>query len=186
MTSRGTHPSLPDAETLLQRAAVARREDRLADARRHYTAAVSFCRRTGPSPELVKAIKGLGQIERDEGHEKEARRLHKEAVDVCRLIGDPLLLAHTIRHLGEIHQDAGRLERAESLLLEALALYRSHKNPPTLDLANAVRPLAALKTATGEREEARRLWEEARDLYGAVDVWEGVAEATAQIARLDR
>jgi tetratricopeptide (TPR) repeat protein len=186
MTSGGSHPSPSEAETLLQRAVVARREDRPEDARRHYAAAASLCRRTGPSPELVKAIKGLGQIDRDEGREQEAQRLHEEAVDVCRLLDEPFLLAHTIRHLGEIHQDAGRLGRAEPLLLKALALYRAHEDPPTLDLANAVRPLAVLKTATGQRGEARRLWEEARDLYAAVNVREGVSEASAQISRLDR
>ncbi len=60
------------------------------------------------------------------------------------------------------------------------------RKPPSLDLANAIRPLAILKDDAGEVEDAKRLWEEARDLYAAADVREGVAESVARLARLSR
>jgi len=75
---------------------------------------------------------------------------------------------------------------AEPCYYEALALYRSHKKPPPLDLANAIRPLAILKDDAGEVEDAKRLWEEARNLYAEADVREGVAESAARLARLSR
>lgn len=93
-------------------------------------------------------------------------------------------LAHTVRHLGDIHRDAGHFDLAEPCYHEALSLYRSDKRTPSLDLANAVRPLAILKENTGDFEEARRLWEETRDLYAAVNVSQGVAESSARLAPL--
>jgi tetratricopeptide (TPR) repeat protein len=118
------------------------------------------------------------------GHGSAALGPHEEAVAICRELGDPLLLAHTVRHLGDVHQDAGRLDLAEPCYHEALALYRSHGQAHTLDLANAIRPLAMLKEKNGELDEARRLWLEARGLYAAVDVQAGVAESAARLARL--
>jgi len=172
------------AEQLIRDGYRARRENRPADAHRDFLAAVSLCRQTGAHHELVRALKGLGQIERDRGQGDEARPLYEEAVALCREAGDPLDLAHTVRHLGDIHQDAARLELAEPCYDEALAIYRSNEGTPTLDLANAVRPMAILKEAAGEVEEARRLWEEAGKLYEAVNVQPGVAESSARLARL--
>ena len=174
------------AAELLNQAAHARRDNRLADAHRDLGEAVGLCRQAGAPRELVQALKALGQIERDLGRGDAAQLLYEEAATICREQGDPLLLAHTVRHLGDIHQDAGRLEPAEACYDEALALYRDHGQPPPLDLANAIRPLAMLKEATGEVEEAKRLWIEARDLYEAVHVLEGVAECSNRLARLSR
>ncbi len=171
---------------LMRQADRARRENRPADAHRDWADAVVLCRQAGVQRELVRALKGLGQIERDLGRGDAARPLYEEAVAICREEGAPLALAHTVRHLGDIHQDAGRAELAEPCYHEALALYRRHKKPPPLDLANALRPLAILKEDAGEVEEARRLWEEARDLYAAANVREGVAESAARLARLSR
>jgi tetratricopeptide (TPR) repeat protein len=111
--------------------------------------------------------------------------LYEEAVTLCRGEGDALGLAHTIRHLGDIHREAGRLADAELCYGEVLTLYRAHE-PNPLDLANALRPLAILREATGQAEEARRLWEEARKLYMAVNVQAAVAECSVRLARLIR
>ena len=85
-----------------------------------------------------------------------------------------------------IHQDAGRMELADACYLEALGRYHSLERPPALDLANAIRPLAILKDAAGEVEEAKRLWEEAKGLYAAANVRAGIAECSARLFRLSR
>ncbi len=172
------------AVKLMEQADQARREKRLADAHRDLTEAVALCRRTGARPELVRALKGLGQIERDQGRGDAARPLYEEAVALCREEGQPLPLAHTVRHLGDIHRGAGRPELAEPCYREALALYRGDGRTAPLDLANAIRPLAILKGDAGEAEEACRLWEEAKGLYAAADVPQAVAECSARLARL--
>ncbi len=161
-----------------------RAQDRMADAHRNLVEAVALCRQAGVGHELIQALKRLGQIERDLGHSDAARAFYEEAVAICREDGDPLTLAHTVRHLGDIHQDAGRAKLAETCYHEALAIYRGHEQTHPLDLANAIRPLAILEESRGQSEEACRLWEEARDLYAAVNVQEGVAESSARLARL--
>lgn len=170
---------------LLQQAQRARREKRLADAHRDLTEAVAVARQAGARSELVRALKGLGQIERDQEHDDAARPLYEEAVALCREEGEPLPLAHTVRHLGDLHRHAGRVELAEPCYQEALALYRSQATTQPLDLANAIRPLAILKEASGESELAVHLWQEARDLYAVADVPEGFAECSARLNSLN-
>jgi tetratricopeptide (TPR) repeat protein len=169
---------------LVQRAARARREQRLADAHGDLLEALGICRQAGMRHDLVVVLKGLGQIERDLGHGDMALPFYEEAVAICREEGDALMLAHTVRHTGDIHRHAGRVHLAEACYDEALALYRGHEKPPPLDLANAIRPLAILKQDTGESEQARRLWEEAKDLYATANVPEGVAECATRLAQL--
>jgi tetratricopeptide (TPR) repeat protein len=167
---------------LVRRAERARREKRLADAHRHLVEAVAVCRQARARFELVLALKGLGQSSGT--CPGAARPLYEEAVAICREGGDALTLAHTVRHLGDVHRHAGRLELAEPCCQVALALYRSHEDTRPLALANAIRPLAILKQNAGETEEARRLWQEAKDLYTAANVQEGVAGCSTWLARL--
>lgn len=172
-------------QRLMNQAAQARREGRLADAKRGWTEAISLCRHTGFRHDLITALKGLGQIERDLQNGDAALALYEEATTLSRVAGEPLLLAHTIRHLGDIHLDAGRLELAERCYDEALALYRENaKQAAALDLANAIRPLAILQERKGNLEQAKSLWKEARELYAAVDVPAGVAESSSHLAQL--
>jgi tetratricopeptide (TPR) repeat protein len=157
------------ALNLLWHASQARRENRLADARRDILRAVDICRRAAIPVDLAFALKRLGQIERDLQNLDVARSYYEEAAAIHRQRGDVLSLAHTIRHLGDIHQDAGRGDLAEPCFDEALRLYRSSKATRRSDLANAVRSLAIQKEHAGDIERARVLWTEARDLYASLD-----------------
>ena len=109
---------------------------------------------------------------------------YEEAVAVARRSGDPLLLAHAIRHLGDTHRRARRLADAEASYDEALALYTAKDEPPTLAYANAIRPMAILKEALGETDEARLLWQRAKALYAAIPIPAGVAECEENLSRL--
>jgi hypothetical protein len=97
-----------------------------------------------------------------------------------------LLIAHTARHLGDICREIGLTEQAGELLEEAINIYRHRADTKACDLANSIRPLALLKTAVGDLNNARPLWEEARALYAAVNVTAGVAECSGQLAKLHR
>src|SRR5436305_3168531 len=162
--------TMSDATDDLQRRALqARREGRLVDARRDLMAAVGLLREEGVQVELAQALRNLGELERRLDGDA-ARRHYEEAVAILRESAEPLRLAHTVRHLGDVYSEAGRAELAEPCYHEALALYRGHEHTLPLDLANAIRSHAVLKEDAGDIEEARRLWEEARDLYAAADV----------------
>ena len=121
----------------------------------------------------------------------------------CRLVvaglskgDDPLRYAHGVRHLGDAYYYAKRWTQAETCYVEALAIYRKHEHARPLDVANAIRSFAVLKDENGEPQEAKRLWQEAHDIYAAVsnapDITEswrrgvlgGVAESAARLALL--
>jgi len=160
------------------------RFERPLEAHRLYADAVERCRQNGPRCELIKALKGLGQIERDLNNSEAALLHYEEAVALCREEGDALLLAHTVRHVGDIHQDAGRDDLAEPCYVEALSIYRNNTETSPLDLANTIRPFALLKENTGQVDEARRLWAEAKDLYTTSNVPEGVVECSRRLRLL--
>jgi tetratricopeptide (TPR) repeat protein len=174
------------SDNLIRQASQARRERRLTDAKRDLVKAVDLCRTAGTPIELAMALTGLGQIERDLQDSDAARGRYEEAVSIYRAEGDALKLAHTIRHVGDIHRHEGHRELAERCYREALNLYRSNQRTPPLDLANAIRGLAILQGDAGEVQEARLLWEEARQLYSAVKVEPGVAESSRRLALLER
>jgi tetratricopeptide (TPR) repeat protein len=155
------------------------------DAFRLYAEAATRCRQEGWRTELVLALKGQGQIERDLGENDAALASYTEAAAICRTEGDPLLLAHTLRHVADIHQGAGRNELALPLYREALEIYRNQTGTNALDLANTVRPLAALKESMGDLIGAKKLWQEARDLYAASKISRGVTECSRRLARLE-
>jgi tetratricopeptide (TPR) repeat protein len=171
---------------LLNDATQARRENRQADAKRILVEAVELCRTSENRSDLAKALTELGQIERDLQNNEAALEHYEEALAIYRAEGDALKIAHTVRHVGDIHQHEGHRELAEPCYREALKIYRSHERTSPLDLANAIRGLAILTFDAGESDEAKLLWQEARDLYAGVDVAAGVAESTRRLALLER
>jgi tetratricopeptide (TPR) repeat protein len=108
----------------------------------------------------------------------------KLAVANLRKVDDPLRLAHAVRHLGDAYYYAKQPAQAEPCYLEALSIYRRHQNRRSLDLANAIRSFAVLKDEIGAADEAKCLWQEAHDLYLAVNVAAGIAESAARLALL--
>ena len=174
------------SEKLRLRAVAARRENRLDDAKRDLVEAIAICRAGRDEVDLAKALVGLAQIESDLHHVAEALENYEEAVVIYRKKDDSQRLAHTIRHIGDIHRRQQRADLAEPCYREALDLYRRDETTPQLDLANALRGFAILKDDMGDLLEAKPLWEEARELYAAVDVKEGVAESSRRLALLTR
>jgi hypothetical protein len=73
---------------------------------------------------------------------------------------------------------------AEPCYVEALAIYRGRDDGRPLDVANAIRSYAVIKGEIGASAEAKRLWQEAHDLYLTLDVTAGVAECAARLALL--
>ena len=143
--------------------------------------AVEICRRTGAKRELSIALGKLGHVEQD----VEAQvACYEEAVAAARDCGDAMRLAHAVRHLGDVHRRVRRREDARGCYEEALTLYRGEATPPTLDFANAIRPMAILKAEIGEPKAALALWGEAKALYAVVGIEAGVEEAERWIERL--
>jgi len=175
--------SIPAAE-LVSRGYDARKENRLTDAKKWFSAAVERCKKANDRPLLAQALCGLGQIERDMGNSAPALKHYSDAVALRRTQDDPLLLAHTVRHVADILRSQGQLANAATCYEEALGIYRKHEETPPLDLANAIRGYALLKADLGDPDEATFLWHEAMALYAECGVQAGVAESQSQIAFL--
>ncbi|NIW09306.1 MAG: tetratricopeptide repeat protein [Gammaproteobacteria bacterium] len=147
--------------------------------------AVKLCQKAEIRFTLAQTLATLGQIERDQEQLDSALSHYEEALNIFREIGDVDRVAHTVRHVGDIHRSSGRFDLAESCYNEALAIYRKNAQTRPLDLANAIRGLAILKSEMNSPDEARQLWEEARKLYETVNVSEGVEECKQRMADLD-
>ena len=170
---------------LAERPATDAEFDQIADLiRRRLTRAVGLCRRAGDPRALVTALGRLGHLEHDADHRDDAVGRHEEAVAVARAATDPMLLAHAVRHLADAYRSTGRLAEAETCYNEALALYAAEDEPPALDYANALRPLALLKEMQGRTDEARNLWRRARALYARIPIPAGKAECDEHLTRL--
>jgi tetratricopeptide (TPR) repeat protein len=159
-------------------------ESNSAEARRILRDRIEAGRRARKGADLGDALAQLGQIERREGDADAAIALYQEAAEIARSEDMPLRLAHRLRHIGDIYGEAGDAERAAFYYGEAMTLYRADPEPPALDLANLLRPLALLMEAQDQPEAALQYWTEARALYDQASVSAGVDECSRHLAAL--
>ena len=102
----------------------------------------------------------------------------------ARAENDLMAMAHKTRHLGDVYRQKGLTDRAIQYYLEALSLYRNHQDPPKLDYANAIQRVAITKEESSQTVEAKKLWEEAKELYAMIGLQEGVDYCSRRIANL--
>lgn len=176
----------------LARGEKARREGRAGEATQAFIEArAHFGQCDAPSDE-AHAVASLAQLSRDAGDDAIARTLQEQAVALAHGSGDRARYAHSVRNLADMLSDAGEAEAAAPLYREALAIYLSGPYSP-LDTADALRGAALNAEQRGVRDEARRLWQAARDRYAMLDLLmrsapdqasPGVAEADRHLAAL--
>jgi tetratricopeptide (TPR) repeat protein len=126
---------------------------------------------------LIAAAKGA----RDGGRLAEAIPLQRRAVALLRG-GAPGGHAHALRHLADMLCEAGAHDEAAPLFEEALAYYTGSN---ALDAANALRGAAVNAGRRGDVAAARAHSTRARDLYAALGIEAGVAEATRRLSASD-
>ncbi len=144
----------------------------------HLIEAFALADAAGDPIDLANTLAALEQIERDFGHNDVALQHYEEAVELYRSTEDIQKQAHTIRHLADIYRHERQNNEAAAHYREALDLYRADVQTAPLDLANAIRGFKILRQDAGQREEAKQLWREVRELYAAVNVEAGVREST--------
>lgn len=171
-------------QTLLDQGFQARKDNRLADAKSHFGAALDLARHAGDRSLVARSLAGLGQIERDLGNLDQARKHYQDAAGFHRALGDQLGLAHALRHAGDILRKLRQTDQAAPCYTEALAIYRQHPGVRPLDLANTLRGYALLQGDIGSDEESTLLWLQARELYEQQGIQEGVSECQSHLAFL--
>lgn len=174
-----------ELKSILEQARAARRAGGLATARQAFRQALETSQLAADKHGRFVALRGLGQVQRDEGDPVKAIGYYEEALEVAQELGDPVLIAHTLRHLADACAESGHQERAAPLYSEAISRYRAQDNAPLLDVANALRPAAALCEELGDTAKAATWWREARDLYGQAGIEAGVAECTGGLRRCE-
>ncbi len=127
--------------------------------------------------------KRLGQAARNAHKLQDALKHYEDAVAIERKLDDPLAVAHTVRHVADILRELGVFDRSAAEYNDALRIYRAHPAANRLDLANAVAGFARLQTAIGDHQAARPLWEEAREIYAALEIQPGVDECDGHLRR---
>jgi tetratricopeptide (TPR) repeat protein len=172
-----------EIESVLQSGISARRAGRPSEALHRLKEAAALC---GPDRGIDRAhvMRELGELARATHDLSAARAHYEEAAALLKGSKHRLMFAHTIRHLGDVHVERRQWPEAEQCFVEALDIYRSHPSPGILDLANAVRAFAVLKTETGQRAEACALWTEAQKLYASEGIAAGVEECRRRTAQL--
>ena len=125
-----------------------------------------------------------GRDARAKGDPNTARARYSEAAEIYGRAANQLAYAHTIRHIADMYLDESEFELARPLYEEALEIYRSSLDSRILDLANTIRPYAILNEAIGKRDIARDLWQEAKVLYTAIRVGDGVSECETRLLNL--
>jgi tetratricopeptide (TPR) repeat protein len=155
------------------KAAIARGNDARfsnpSEARVAFAEAAAIYRAQKCDADLARALSRQARIERDARNYDQAIAFQAEALALERKVGDKQSLAQTLRHLADVLGDAGRHNDADLYYREMLALYRALPDMTPLDMANAVRSAAEHERHMGRNDEARRLWQEARERYAALD-----------------
>ncbi|HYJ78312.1 MAG TPA: tetratricopeptide repeat protein [Longimicrobiaceae bacterium] len=116
----------------------------------------------------------IGELERAEASLEQAER-------AATRVGDRLSLADVARWRGVIARVGGELEACEGHLLRSLDLAWE----PSLERADALRELGALREAQGRGREAREAYEASRETFRSIGL-EGYARGVAeQLERLE-
>ncbi len=156
------------ADALMERGSAARFSDPQG-ARTAFAGAADIYRGLKLEAELANALSRQARIERDSKDYDRAFELQIEALSILRFGHDKKALAHALRHTADILSEAGRNSDADHYCHEMLDIYHSLTDVTPLDMANAVRSAAEIKRLSGNTDEARRLWREARERYAALD-----------------
>ena len=171
-------------ETLLEQGRKEKREHRLEYARSLFRMAIRESRKSDNQALRATLYEELGYVERNLRDLESSQKHYCQASEIFRSLGNPLKTAHTVRHAADILREQKKPDLAAALYAESLEIYRSNRDTPPLDLANAIRGFALLKEDTRDRKEALSLWREARGLYEATGIAAGVSESEARIRSL--
>ncbi len=121
------------------------------------------------------------QFEADHNNLEEAIALCEQSVANYKKTGIPAKMAHSIRHLADLKRELGLAKEAVQNYRGAVEIYREQGDTSPGNLANALRGFALTLELVGEEEEAKAVWQEAKELYQACGLQAGVDEALQHI-----
>jgi len=171
-------------ESLLEHGRQAKRERKLQYAQSLFRKALDESRSSENRELRATVYAELAYVERTLGELEHATTHYLLAANIYRDAEQPLRWAHSARHAADILREQEKQEESGRLYAAVLETYRANRDSSRLDLANAIRGYALLKSKWGASQEARALWQEAGDLYRSENIEAGVQECAAQVASL--
>jgi tetratricopeptide (TPR) repeat protein len=114
------------------------------------------------------ALHGLGNIHRQQCHYEPAINCYQQALHIATEIGDRNYQFEALHGLGNTHQATGHPVEALTHHRAAQELARELGQPT--DQARALHGLAHAHNDLGQREQARKLWQQALDILTDLDI----------------
>ena len=170
--------------SLLDQVREAKRQHRLKYAQSLFRKALDESRTSEDRALRATLYAELAYVERSLGALEHSKTHYLMAAGTYRVLEKPLQWAHKARHAADILREQGKGDESGRLYAEVLEIYRANADANRLDVANAIRGFALLKTQVGSDRDAIALWEEARDLYRSENIEAGVEESARQIESL--
>jgi tetratricopeptide (TPR) repeat protein len=175
---------LDTPESLLEEGREAKRPHRPKEAQSLFTKALDESRTSDDRALRATLYAELAYVERTLGELEHAKTHYLLAAGTYRELEQPLQSAHKARHTADILREQGKRDESGRLYAEVLEIYRANADAIRLDVANAIRGFALLKTQMGADRDAIALWEEAREMYRSENIEAGIEESTRQIESL--
>lgn len=121
------------------------------------------------------------QFESDADDFDKALAFCQKALSFYKQSGDNNRIAHSTRHLADLLMEMGQEQDAEIHYKRAIDFYTSTDNNSSLDLANCLRGYALCLESLNKEIEAKQHWETVAELYGRLNLTEGVTEANQHL-----
>ena len=110
------------------------------------------------------------QFEYDQDNLADALKLCQESLAFYQEAKNSDKIAHSTRHIADLQCHLGEDADSESNYSAAIRMYRDNPHTQEGDLANALRGFAVLLEKRKRVQEAIAVWEEAKELYAAVNL----------------
>jgi tetratricopeptide (TPR) repeat protein len=163
---------------------IARFEGRLDEARERYVRARTILESIGARYDVALVMVNLGLTELRRRDFAAAERHMQSALGLVEAKDFPYLVAGVEFNMALVKAMRGQDEEANALLRRVLAL--NEQVPISdLDFAEPLEKLGSLRAAEGSVEQARLLWERARQIYDELGLSNDLGRVTSYIKTLD-
>jgi predicted ATPase/DNA-binding CsgD family transcriptional regulator len=146
---------------------------------RDYAAMLSLARDHGDRSLEWEALLGLGDLWTGRDYDRSGSYF-QEALDLAREIDDPRAIARSLVQIGNWQVNTEQVEEAEQSLIAALSMFEELDDQA--GIAEARDLLGVVADLSGDQRLMRERYEEAAELYRALDNRKGVASVQANNA----
>ena len=162
---------------------IARYQERLEEARVHFTEALEIAKVLGDKWHIAFALNNLGLTAYDRRHFEEAKRHYTESLHLARELGDKRGIAYALNNLGKTVQQQGLREEAGRYYTESLRLTRE-LSTSSAGLPYLLDSLGKVALRHGKHEEARHYYTESLEYRKESGTPREIADSLYEFGRL--